>query len=322
MKRIIIALSIMVLLVALWTGAWLFVANQIDQQVELAARPANPEMMALTCEKFSVTGFPFRFDATCVNATLAQDDVRITAAQIKMTALVYRPTHLLAFAQSPIHISDAFYGTEQEMRFSLAQASLRLKSWRLGRFSIRAEDFSFYDTLLGDALLAASPELEFHLLDIPGEHDKEKGLASLALFARAKSAELTMFAINDGQLTAEAKITALPDDLRTIDPSTALRNWQAAGGELILQKLDGTDTITTIEMTGQASLDETGAISGKVEGITNQLAERFSDLVPPENRILFFGAAQADGSYKQTITIVKGTIFVGIAPQGSLPPLF
>lgn len=322
MKRIIIALGLMGFLVTLWSGAWLFVANQIDQQIQIASNPANPEMTALNCENFGVTGFPFRFDATCSNATISQGDVRITSPQIKTSTLVYRPTHLLAFAESPIHISDAFYGTEHEMRFDLAQASLRLSGWRLGRFSVHAENISYFDTLLGDSQLATSPEVELHLIDIPTEHDPENARASLAFFARAKTTQLPILAVNDGEVTIEAKVTALPNDIRRLASPSVLRQWQAAGGQILLENFSANDTITSIEMTGEAALDETGTINGRVNGTSNQLAERFGDLVAPQFHAMFFGAAQPDGSYKQTLSIVKGTVFVGITPIATLIPLF
>ena len=322
MKRIILALAIIGVVVAVWSGVWLFAAGQITQQVELAGNPGNPEIPALTCGNFSVTGFPFRFDASCDGATISQGDIAVTLPRLKATALIYRPTHLLAFADGPIHLSNAFYGTEQEVRFSLLEASLRLDGWQLQRLSLRGENIAWYDTLLGDILLASGDEAELHLLDIPTEHNPDAQLASLAFYAETKNADLTTFGVSGGQLTAEARITNLPDDIRAFGAPGMLQNWQAAGGKLVLEKLKANDAITMIDMHGQASLDETGAISGKIEGMSNQLAERFAEFVPPEYHSLYFGARQPDGRYKQTITIVKGTVFVGIAPQGTIPPLF
>lgn len=322
MKRIIVALALLSLIVALWTGAWLFVATQISYQIDLAARPVDPEMPSLRCTDFAVNGFPFRFDATCTGATIIQKDVTVTIAQLKATALVYRPTHLIAFAQSPLHISDAFYGTEHDVRFDLANASLRLNGFQLKRLSLRLENLTYFDTLLGDSLLAASPEVEVHLLDIPASHRPEDGLSDLAFYASAKDAQLSTFGITGGQLTAQATITALPDDIRRLATGAPLRQWQTDNGELILEKLAANDPITSIEMTGSAALDANGTINGTIEGSSNQLAERFGDAVSPEYRTLFFGARQPDGSYTQTISIVNGTIFVGVSPQGTLPPLF
>lgn len=322
MKRIILTLCAIGAIIVLWSSAWLFVASQISTAIASAAIPIEPNAPTLTCGQTAVTGFPFRFDASCADAQLVNGDTIVTLPGIHASILVYRPTHILASFKGPAHISDAFYGTEQELRWDGLQASLRTNGWQLARLSIEATNLAHYDTLLGDTLVAKSSQAELHLLDIPEKHDAAKGLASLALYLSTSSTNLPMLTIADGQLRAEAEITNLPDDLRNFGLANAIQLWQQAGGKLLLTDVQAEDSISSLALSGDLQINPQGEVTGQIAGISQQVAERFADFIQPDLQSLVFGVQQPDGSYKQTITMVQGAAFVGMVPIGAIPKLF
>lgn len=322
MKRIIALLSIIIILAIGWTGVWLFAASQITAQTALLATPANDTTPTITCDEFSVTGFPFRFDATCKNAVIDGNDATISFAQLKATILVYRPTHILAFLEGPLRYSDAFFGTEQELRWTKLEASLRLDGWRLARTSIHGENLEYFDVLLGETLMAKTPLIEMHLLDVPEKHNTDTSLATLAAFARATDTSIPGYNITSGRLTLEAEISQLPDDIRSWANPALLRRWQAAGGQVALTRLEADDDTTSMNISGDVSLSDNGEIQGDMMFASSGLAERFGTLIPPTMRRVIFGNPQDDGSFQQVLTIRGGVVFVGVAPLVTLMPLF
>jgi len=321
MKRIILLLALIVIVVAGWSGAWLFFAGQISAQIALWANPA-PGAPTVTCANSSVAGFPFRFDVTCSNANIVDGDTQIEIAEIKATALVYRPTHVLAFVKGPARYTDAFFGTDQLMRWDNLEASLRLNGWLLERLSIHAENLEYLDTLLGETLVASAPMLEMHLLNMPERHNATNRLASFASYARTEGATIPAYQIADGRVTLEAEISNLPDDIRLWSDVALPQLWQQAGGRLKLTRFATDDTETSLLLEGDLGLSPIGEVEGNMTLVSNGLAERFGDLIPAQLRGVLFGTPQADGSMKQILTITRGAVIAGFAPLAIIPPLF
>lgn len=322
MKRIISLLAIVLVVVVGWTGVWLFAANLISRQADLLMAGTGSGSPSVACASFSVTGFPFRFDATCRDASLVDGDARFTLPEIKVTVLVYRPTHAIAFFKGPLHYSNAFFGSEQQLRWSQLQASVRLNGWRLARASVQAEDVSFLDTLIGDNLLASTPMLEFHILDMPEKHDADAGRAQLAVFARSEELTAPPLTIADGRATLEAEISQIPDDVRLWGDPQILRRWQSAAGRIFLNQLEADTKDTQINIVGEFSLTTIGKPEGDLTFKSSGLAERFGDRIPPTMRPLVFGNIGDDGSYTQKLSIREGIIFAGPAPLAQIGPLF
>lgn len=321
MKRIILLLALIVILVAGWSGAWLYAAGQISKQIALMATPA-PGSPTVTCGNLSVTGFPFRFDVTCAQADISDGDIRIEVPEIKATALVYRPTHIIAFAEGPLRYTDAFFGTDQRIRWDNAKGSLRMNGWLLERLSLHMENLEYIDALLGETLIASAPVLEMHLLNMPERHDADTRLASFAGFARTEGATMPGYQIADGRVTFEAEISNLPDDIRLWSDPALPRLWQQADGRLTLLRLATDDSETSLLLEGELGLSPIGEVEGNMTLTSNGLAERFGDLIPTELRGLVFGTPQADGGMKQIMTITRGAVIAGFAPLGVIPPLF
>jgi hypothetical protein len=322
MKRII-GLGVAVLVVAaVWTGAWLWAAGQIETYVRSMADNDGSAAPRLVCASLGVGGFPFAFDVTCGDAMVSSGDITVTAKGLKATAEVYNPTHVLVFAQSPVSFADAFTGSQSRLDFAALQASARLSGWRVGRVSVVLEQPVWNDTVLGDRLLASAEHLEAHLVDDPAGHDAAKGLAALAAYARIEGLVAPGFEVAAGEASFEGEVTGLGDDVRRYGDADMLRRWQAAGGRFELSRFTGSDGANRFDASGTFGLDSDGRLEGQLKVTSTGLVERFGTAIPEAYRGLVVGARQADGSYVTSVNIAAGVVFSGVVPAAMIPPLF
>jgi hypothetical protein len=321
-RRIIILGAVVVLVAALWSGAWLWAAGKISDYRQTLAAADGTSLANVKCGTFSVGGFPFGFDVTCADATVTYQDLTVTAAGIKASAEVYNPFFVLAFVQSPVGVSDAFTGSQSRVDFAAGNASIRLDGWRIARLSAVVEKPVWNDTVLEDRLIAKADHVEAHLLDEPQKHDPKAGLATLAEYATASNVNAPGFTIASGQVTFEGEVSNISDDVRTYDQPDLLQRWQQAGGVFTVRKLDGTDGARFLKATGNLSLDSQGRVQGQVKVNSKGVVETLGPMIPDMYRGLIVGTPGSDGSYSETVNIAAGALFIGLVPAGFIPPLY
>ncbi|NOZ31965.1 MAG: DUF2125 domain-containing protein, partial [Alphaproteobacteria bacterium] len=173
--------------VAVWTGGWYFLAGQVRGEIE---RASGSDEVQLNCAGLAIDGYPFRFDVTCTGAVIVSGDISVTSPQIKATALVYRPTHILAFVDAPISVSDAFSGSREQFTFSSLQLSARFSGLlpdelAIARISMVASTLEWRKPLFGDRLEGRLDELEVHLVAL--EDNSERGLAAFVQASGVKA---------------------------------------------------------------------------------------------------------------------------------------
>lgn len=322
MKKIIALGVVILVLAAGYSAAWYWAAGQATAYVKTLETADGETMPRVVCGSLAITGFPFGFDATCADATIVSGDVTVSVSRLQAAAEVYRPTHLLLFAQSPVAIDDAFTGSKSRLDFASAQASVRLDGWRLGRASVVVTEPVWNDTVLDDRLLAKASKVEVHLVDVPAKHDAEKGLATLAQYVSVEALDAPGLEIGNGQSKLEAEITNLPNDVRTYADADLLQRWQAAGGKYLITVLEGGDATSAFDATGTLGLDGGGRLEGQLVLHSNGVVERLEGMIPPEYKGWIVGTPAEDGSYSQTLNIAAGVVFSGLVPTGMIPPLF
>ena len=324
-----------VVVVALWTAGWFWAAGEATRQVKLLAEADGETAPKLTCGTFDVSGFPFRFDAECLDATLVDQDITATFAGIKASVLVYTPSHVIFSAKAPFAYADAFSGSQRRLDFGALEGSLRLTStdlikglngegWRIARFSLVADDLKLTDTVAGEIVEAGAKHLEAHLIDVPEQHDKVAGTAVLRGYLSAIALDLPGLQIAAADTSLEAELTALPDDLRAFGEADALRRWQAAGGVLKLAKLAGSQPVPDerFEITGELKLNGGGYPEGQIDYTTKGVLERFAQFLPAVQLAMLRGAPNADGTFRNSLTISDGQVKLLNIPFTQLLPLF
>jgi hypothetical protein len=321
-KRIIILGSVVVAVVVLWSAAWLVLSGVIRQNVEALALADGVTTPNVSCQTLDVTGFPFRFDLDCGAARIVSGDIVVDVPAIRASARVYAPTHLLVSALGPLQLTDSFTGTRNAVAWSALDASLRLDNWRMARGSISARDVVWSDTLFGDAVIAQSSLVEIHLMDIPEQHDPERRVASLALYAPVQNLAWPGLTLTDTNADVQMELSGLPDDIRNWGDPQVLRAMQAANGALKIVAIHGTDANSVLDAQGELRLDPQGLLEGQIGITSTGVAERIGPLLEEPWRTLVLGTPTADGSHANQLNFRAGGIFSGLVPIASVPPLF
>lgn len=324
-----------VVIVAAWAAAWFWAAGEATRQVKLLAGADGETAPKLTCGSFDISGFPFRFDAECLDATLVSQDVTATFAGLKASVLVYSPTHVIFSGQAPFAYADAFSGSQRRLDFGAMEGSLRLASadlmrglggegWRIARFSLVANDLVLNDVVATEIVEARTRHLEAHLIDVPEQHDRTASTATLRGYVQTTALDLPGLQVAAADLALETELTGLPDDLRVFSEPDALRRWQAAGGALQLTKLTGTQSAPEeqFEITGTLQLNGGGYPEGQISYTTRGVLDRFAQLLPTMQLALLRGRPNADGSFSNTLTIADGQVKLLTVPFAQLLPLF
>ena len=330
MKKIVILLLLVLLVAGAWTAGWFYAAGEV--RASIAALGSGDPDSSVTCEEVAVTGYPFRIDVDCQGATVVDGDLTATLAALRASVLVYNPTHAILSARAPATFADAYTGSRSRVDFDSAQASVRLRTAnplaalqgedvRLERASLAATGIAWTDTVAAELPLASAEELELHLLDVPEQHDAERGLAALAAYATATGVDAPGFAIADAETSLEAELSAVPDDLSALAAPDLLQRWQQADGQLRLFGLKGAAGEDFVEASGTLALDSAARPEGQIKIASRGLVERLGELVPPEWQGLVLGSPAEDGSYSQTLTLRGGIVLSGLIPVAALPPL-
>ena len=321
MKRFVNLIVLFIIITAGWTGAWLFASAKIRELVkkEFSALADNPQN--LSCSSIDIAGFPFRFDITCTSLTIHDFDRTMNLPELKLTALVYQPTHLLAFARGPARMTDSFTGARKELRWNSLEVSLRTNGWALARFSLQAEGLAFMDTLGGETRIATADLMEIHLLDEESAYDEKNNLARIAIAARLDGLSLSDFDLQEARSTLEARLNQMPDDLRLWQPEIISANWYRSGTGLELVRFEGSDALSSFSVTGNLTTTPQNLLTGNFDFFSKNISDRLEKNLSPTVRQVAFGAKSEDGQNYQSYELVHGVVLAGNVPVATIPPM-
>lgn len=337
MKRKVIVLGLLVALVfGTWSGAWLFIASQVREQI-IALAQNDPEVSPrFACASFNVSGFPFRFDADCENATIESGDETINVSGIRASVLAYNPTHVIFSMRAPYTMENAFTGSSSRVDFTGLEGSARVtssaglaalsgKGWRIARISLVVDKPVWNDTVLADVLQAKADHVEVQIGDMPEKHDPATGTAGLAFYARVDALSAPAFRVAEAKSEFQAEITGLSDDLLEManDPDP-IRTWQRHGGEFKLVSFTGSQAVPdeSFEVSGDASLTDAGLINAKAVYSGKGVLDRFAQVISPVQLAMLKGAQQPDGSFSNQLTMINSQLRLLTMTLFEVPPLW
>jgi len=333
MKRFVWLFSIVVIVAALWSAGWFFAAGQVRQSIERLAANDGDSDPRLTCGTLNVTGFPFRIDVDCEDATLVSEDLTLTAAGFRASVQVDNPAHVVFSARSPVTAEDAFYGSSNRLTFANLQGSARLTTsdfikglggdgWRIARVSLVGNGLEWVDTIGAELPLAKASHAELQVIDVPELHDATTGTAALAFYAVAQDVTAPIYQIGDGDAEVQLQITGLPDDIRRLRDADLLPAWQAAGGKIEISRINATDGEDLIDASGTLGLDANRMLEGDITYVNRGIHERLAPYVNQMILAVAAGLPQDDGTFKQALQFSGGAVRIGGVPLADLEPLY
>ncbi len=312
-------MALVIVLTIAYSGAWLFGAYTVRTQIERAMADYATEVTSADCADLSVAGFPFRFDVTCSGLEVTEGDVSISLPELKATVLVYRPTHLLWFAEGPASYQDAFTGTRQQLQWEQLRGSARTNGWALARVSVEGEAFSLIDTLLGEREVATLARLEAHALDMPEQWNELTARSEIAVLVDLVGLETADHDISEGSVRLEAEVPGVPDDMRRWTLSTMVANWRDDPVRLI--SLRAEDAKSEVDIVGTIGTTNDGHLTGDFDLTTRNVSERLSAFIAPQMLDIFLGQPSDDGSYYRAYSLRDGVLLAGNLPIMVTPPL-
>lgn len=322
MNRFFNLLIAIVFIAALWTGAWFFGAFQIQNAYENLRVNLAEQGTEIACADLKIDGLPFRYDIECLNFSVTQEDVKISAPNLAASLRVYQPTHIVISAQSPIKIEDQFWGIQRELSFDSAQLSARTNGFALARVSFLASGIALDDNLFGQKRLASADTAEAHILDLPQFYDETQNLATWSILAAASNVEAPDLTISQGALTARAEMDGLPDDLRNLDLRTIAKRWMDPTSGIRIEKIELSDSQTKLDIVGQLGMSENLAWQGDFDLFSRGLDERLATSVPAPLRAIYIGNKGDDGSHYRAYAVRHNVIMAGNLPLFVLPAPF
>lgn len=321
----ILLATLVVLVVALWSGYWSIARGMVADlfaSVRMAARAEGGE---IACTGQNLGGYPFRLELSCQPLSVAgARGERASFEAFRAVALAYNPWHVIVEADSPVAVEGNGLVAGLKAGWTTARASLRLGTAALDRSDVEivAPVVSLADdTVAGSAALA-----NLHLRRSPDTaEDAEAALRLDALALPGTAAPVDVLA--NVRLAGGAALLA-PGGA---DPLALLKRE----GALTVRDLRLASGGVTLSATGSLWLDEAGRLNGTLPltvagaaGLPPLLAPFF-----PEGSTVPTTLAGALAALGQPATLNEapavtvplafagGTARVGFIPLGTLPPL-
>jgi hypothetical protein len=266
---IFLPFSLVVLLAALWTGGWFYIAAQAAEEIAAwRAREAGAGRVH-GCGTQSIAGFPFRIEVRCSEPSAQLSDmvppVALKAANALIAWQVYAPSLLIGEFAGPLALGELGKPASLLVHWRLAQTSMRVSLAGLERVSIVGDSASLNGTAGGNGPdLFRAEHVELHGRPVAGAPAGNPAV-DLVLHLVAASAP-TLHPILAEPLDADVNgVLSGVADLAPKPWPVLFKQWQARGGSLDISKarLQQGDVIAVGE--GSLSLTPSGGLNGQMQ---------------------------------------------------------
>jgi hypothetical protein len=313
-----------VVLAAAYSGAWYWIAGEIDAEVRQAIAGEEAQGRTVNCENSTVRGYPFRLGLFCdsVGLRLPAEGINLSAGALRSAAQVYAPGHVVTELDGPafIDIPDL---RPLRLDWELLHASLIHSAGEPERVSVEAKAMAVGQREAGDNTV---PVLKF---DQGETHVRIVGEA----LDIASSGEGLVIAVSTlaGIPKAAFRVEAsLPGGAPLIRGQMADKSHPLRGQTFDLRDvtLSFPEREASISLKGTAAIDARGLADGtielrftKPEVLGEAVRIAFPQAAPQIDPVIGGLTAIAQTGAPVTITLTKGKISAGLFPLGELPPL-
>lgn len=125
------------LLAAVLSGAWYYLAGQLDRAVRAGIETAGGEGVRIGCENQAVFGYPFRLGLRCdaLDIDAPAKDFRADGGALRTAAQIYQPNRVVAELDGPLNVTAAGM-PPFEVSWTLAQSSTSFWTEGLDHFAL------------------------------------------------------------------------------------------------------------------------------------------------------------------------------------------
>lgn len=332
LRWIVLPTAFAVAAVGVWAGVWMSIRAEVERQFDVWLKAEAAVGREHRCPERSFSGFPFRIEVMCrqpvVQMRTPNGMVEARFAQAIVTALIYRPDHVIADFTAPMTVSRP-EGLLASLDFLGAQASLSMRNEAIERLSIVIERPSLSRSDNSRPELAGQ-NLEIHARPAPassGGQDYDLALQVRGLGPAGtrpeQGADLNVLA------AARGIPAAAPDN-----PSGILAAWAKNGGVFELGGLRLTRGSGVLGVNGRLGFNERGLAQGGFEAVVADSGALLSGLSIPGfgDLSLVFGPAltlvgrsgeiEGKRGTKVDVKLDNGLLSVGAVQIAEFAPVF
>jgi hypothetical protein len=319
------------LLSVIWGVGWFVAKGFVEAEVDAALAREARMGREIACAERTTTGFPFRFEINCrqMAVRLAQPEGQaiVTAERVVALAMVWNPTHVIVEATGPATITPPGQSQRYVATWTVGQASLRGMPENPERVSVSVTGLKVDAEQGGRAMPAGTADLiEAHLRRSAGRPGYDVALA----FDNATGLAPVAFPTTTGRIQGTLEGLA---DLRPMALPDRLRQWQQAGGRLVVapSRVQQGDTLVLAQ--GAVALDGRGLPDGTID-LTVAPIEQVARLIANAMRAdvnavmpwLSALGAPVDVEGRKAVRVPyrfrAGAMSLGPIPIGRVPPQF
>jgi hypothetical protein len=274
---IVLPFALVVMLAALWSGAWFYIAGQAKDAIAAwRAREARAGRV-YGCGGQMIAGFPFRIEVQCEgpSAELPRmaPPLALKAADALFAWQVYQPALVIAEFSGPLTLGEMGQPASLVARWRLAQASAHLSLEGAERVSIVAEAPSLARLEAGgNTELVTAHYLELHSRRNAGSTPDNLAVDLALQLTGASAPALHPILAQPLDANATGVLRGAVDPTPKPLP-VLLREWQARGGslEITSARVQQGDVIAV--GAGTLSLTPRGGLSGQMQITVVELAK-------------------------------------------------
>jgi len=268
--RSFLSLAILaVVLAAAWCGAWYYAASVADSTLAGWVERETAAGRVYNCGSQSITGFPFRIQAHCAEASAAlkiiQPPFVVAANEVTFTAQVYHPTLLVGEVTSPVTVQAP---GESAPSF--------VATWSLGRLSVSGFppnpdsvavniDHLHLDHGTGTDAVTwfAADNAQLDARIVAGAANNNPVIDTVLHFTSAVAPTLHRAAADPLQGDIDIVVRGLKD-LSPKPLAERLREMQASGGNIEIKALRLERTDAVVVGAGTVTVNEHGRLDGTI----------------------------------------------------------
>ena len=271
--RLFIMPALLVVAAAAWSAFWFYAASEVGVRADAWAAQEAKSGRVYACGKRSVAGFPFRFEVSCEDASVAlvsqtADPKALFTArlgEIMVIAQIYQPKLLIAEFKAPATLADRGQPPSLKVNWTIGQSSVSGLPDIPQRASIVFDNPSI-ERINGPVQtpLARASRVELHGRLAEGSAKDHPVIETVLRISGGNVQEVHPLLAQPFDADIDTKLTGLADFSPKPWPER-FRELQAAGGHVEIEQSRVQQGDLIAVAAGKLGLSPSGHIDGELQ---------------------------------------------------------